>query len=217
MKSIFKKLEARHKSATYQEEKVKEVTRPPAPLAPAPPAPATSETDKTAAAETETNERQPGPRTETEWNDLISHRIEEAMRAGAFDNLRNKGKPLPQDNNPFVRQDQRLANDLLKNNGFAPQWITDRTATLQLIENFRTEFRSRAQGYSQAWHATSNPQIHEQLQAGWHRQLVSWQDEIGTLNKRINTVNLQQPIARLEIFKLILDDELKRVGMSRTL
>ncbi len=206
MKSIFKKLGAREKSAAYQEEKVKEVTSPAA----------TAETDKTAIA-TESKERQTGPRTETEWNDLISHRIDEAMRAGAFDNLRNKGKPLPQENNPFVRQDQRLANDLLKNNGFAPQWITDRTATLQLIEKFRAEFRGRAQGYSQAWHATSNPQTHAQLQAGWQRQLASWQDEIWTLNKRINTVNLQQPIARLEIFKLILDDELKRVGMSRSL
>ena len=206
MKSIFKKLGAREKSATYQEEKSKEVTTPPA---------ATAETDKTAAAATA--EQQPGPRTETEWNDLISHRVEEAMRAGAFDNLRNKGKPLPQDNNPFVRQDQRLANDLLKNNGFAPQWITDRTATLQLIENFRSAFRSRAQGYSEAWHATNNPHTHQQLRESWHRQLESWQDEIWNLNKRINTINLQQPIARLEIFKLRLDDELKRVGMSRNL
>jgi hypothetical protein len=28
---------------------------------------------------------------------------------------------------------------------------------------------------------------------------------------------LQQPVARLEIFKLLLDDELMRAGMKRTL
>lgn len=210
MKSIFKKLEARHKSAAYQETQVHDHLPQNAPA----PAHDTAEPTTPAAAP---EGQQPGPRTENEWQDLISHRIEEAMRAGAFDNLRNKGKPIPQENNPFVRPDQRMANDLLKNNGFAPQWITDRTAILHRIESFRAQLHSRAQSFAHSWQTTSDPVVRQQLRAGWQRQIDSWQDEIRTLNKQINTVNLQQPIARLEIFKLLLDDELKRIGMERSL
>jgi len=216
MKSIFKKLEARHKSAAYQEiktqdSKIGEQTEPNASAKPP------HDTAAPAPTDTTLEEQQPRPKTENEWQDLISHRIEEAMRTGAFDNLRNKGKPIPQEANPFVRPDQRMANDLLKNNGFAPQWITDRTATLHQIESFRDRFRSRAQQIAQSWQATSDPLTRQQLRERWQQQLASWQDEIWTLNKQINTVNLQQPIARLEIFKLILDDELNQVGMGRSL
>ena len=210
MKSIFKKLEARHKSAAYQETQAHE-NLPPNAL------PAAHDTAETATPAAAPEEQQPRPRTENEWQDLISHRIEEAMRAGAFDNLRNKGKPLPQENNPFVRPDQRMANDLLKNNGFAPQWITDRTATLHRIETFRAQLRSRAQRFAHSWQTASDLVARQQLREQWQRQLDSWQDEIWALNKQINTVNLQQPIARLEIFKLILDDELKQIGMGRSL
>ena len=157
------------------------------------------------------------PRSETEWNDLISHRIEEAMRNGAFDNLRNKGKPLPNMRNPFVPEDRQMANDLLKNNGLAPQWINDRTALLHTVETFRTKFRTTAEFYRNAWTNADTPIGRNQIRDQWVHQLDTWQEEIRLLNQRINVVNLQQPIAHLEIFKLLLDEELKRVEMQRIL
>ncbi len=157
------------------------------------------------------------PRSEAEWNDLISHRIEEAMRNGAFDNLRNKGKPLPNTRNPFVPEDRQMANDLLKNNGLAPQWINDRTTLLQTLEIFRTKFRATAEAYRQAWSNASTPIVRNGIRDQWTKQVESWQEEIRLLNQRINVINLQQPVASLEIFKLLLDEELKRVGMQRIL
>ncbi|MCB0063315.1 MAG: DUF1992 domain-containing protein [Caldilineaceae bacterium] len=179
--------------------------------------PATASAQDGAESETE-NASTVGPRSEMEWNDLISHRIEEAIRNGAFDNLRNKGKPLPQEYNPHVPEDRRMANDLLKNNGLAPQWISDRASMLHVIDNFRTKLRTVAMGYHTAWHAESTDVIkRQQIRAQWATQLETWQEEIRLLNRRIEVVNLQQPIARLEIFKLLLDEELKRVGMTREL
>lgn len=180
-------------------------------------------TKSTMAEETPTEATPPtestvGTRSEMEWNDLISHRIDEAMRNGAFDNLRNKGKPLPQDYNPHVPEDRRMANDLLKNNGLAPQWIGDRAGVLHQIDAFRTKFHKTATGYQTAWHAHSSDVIvRQQLREQWERQLETWQEEIRLLNRRIEIVNLQQPIARLEIFKLLLPEELKRVGMEQGL
>jgi hypothetical protein len=37
------------------------------------------------------------------------------------------------------------------------------------------------------------------------------------LNRRIGMLNLKQPIAHLEIFKLRLDDELRQVNATRRL
>ena len=157
------------------------------------------------------------PRSELEWNDLISNRIEEAMRNGAFDNLRNKGKPLPNLRNPHVPADQQMANDLLKNNGLAPQWISDRTSMLHAIELFRVKLAAIALAYQAELADATTPILRNAVRDRWVLQVERWQEEIHTLNQRINVINLQQPIARLEIFKLRLDDELKRVEMNRVL
>ena len=159
----------------------------------------------------------PGPRNETAWNDLISHRIDEAVRNGAFDNLRGKGKPLPLDRNPYVPEDQQMANDLLKNNNLAPHWISERTAMLETIERLRGRLRTISQRFQQAWQSAADEKTRQQLDESWQRQLDEWGQEIKELNRRITTVNLQQPIARMEIFKVLLDEELMRMGMKQTL
>jgi Domain of unknown function (DUF1992) len=169
--------------------------------------------------EEETNNQQssPAPRSEASWNDLISHRIEEAQRNGAFDNLRNKGKPLAIERNPFVPADRQMANDLLKNNNLAPHWISERTAMLQTIDRFRLHFQSTSQQFQQAWQHATDDKRRTLVQKRWDQQLGEWTEEIQALNRRINTINLQQPIARLEIFKILLDEELQRAGMMREL
>ena len=159
----------------------------------------------------------PGPRNEAAWNDLISHRIDEAIRNGAFDNLQGKGKPLPLDRNPYVPEDQQMANDLLKSNNLAPHWISERTTMLETIERLRGRLRTISQRFQQAWQSAADEKTRQQLDESWQRQLDEWGQEIKELNRRITTVNLQQPIARMEIFKVLLEEELMRMGMKRTL
>lgn len=162
-------------------------------------------------------QKAPGPRSEAAWNDVISHRIDEAMRNGAFDNLRNKGKPLIIERNPYVPEGEQMANDLLKNNNLVPHWISERTAMLNTIERFRTQFQHISQQFQTEWQSSTEPQKRAQLNERWQRQVDTWGQEIKELNRRINTLNLQQPVARLEIFKVLLDEELMRAGMKRVL
>lgn len=159
----------------------------------------------------------PGPRSEAAWNDLISHRIDEAIRNGAFDNLRGKGKPLALDRNPYVPEDQQVANDLLRNNNLTPHWISERNAMLETVERFRGRLRTVSQRFQQAWQSATDNKTRHLLDESWQQQLDEWSQEIKDLNRRITTVNLQQPIARMEIFKVLLDEELMRIGMKRTL
>ena len=60
-----------------------------------------------------------------EWYFIAERKIREAMEEGAFDHLEGAGKPLDLSENPFEDPSDRLANRLLKNNGFAPDWIEE--------------------------------------------------------------------------------------------
>jgi hypothetical protein len=165
--------------------------------------------------ESETGEgRKPLPRTDEGWNDLISHHIEEAMRAGAFDNLRNKGKPLNMESNPYVSEDQQMANKLLENNDLAPGWILERKELLEKIETLRGTLRKQADAHVTALAAASDEAIRARLTDSWHYATQQWQKELTTLNKRIGEHNITLPIRHLEIFKLRLADELARLGVN---
>ena len=53
----------------------------------------------------------------------VNKQIEEAMERGEFKNLPGEGKPLKLDTNPYLTPQARMANRLLKENGFTPRWI----------------------------------------------------------------------------------------------
>lgn len=201
---MSKEIKNKEKAAEYREQKQ---------------APAQSVQTQTPEGQEEEQKKAapPGPRSEAAWNDLISHRIDEAIRNGAFDNLRGKGKPLPLDRNPYVPEDQQMANDLLKNNNLAPHWISERNVMLETIERFRGRLRTVSERFQQAWQSAAHEKARQHLDESWQRQLEEWSQEVKELNRRITTINLQQPIARLEIFKVLLDEELTRLGMKRTL
>ena len=45
------------------------------------------------------------------------------MERGDFKDLPGKGKPQQLDDNPYIPPAVRMANQMLKDNGFAPRWI----------------------------------------------------------------------------------------------
>jgi hypothetical protein len=152
-----------------------------------------------------------------EWGDLVSQRIEEAMRRGDFDNLRGQGKPLDLRTNPFVPEDQQMAFKLLENNNFTPDWIAERREVQRAIEQWRTNFQRVVGEAQQAWAAAQSDSRKLQVAERWVTWIVRWEGEIVELNRRIGMLNLKQPIAHLEIFKLRLDDELRQVNATRRL
>ena len=152
-----------------------------------------------------------------EWADVVSKRIEEAMRRGDFDNLAGQGKPLRVEQEPFVPEDQQMAYKLLKNNDMTPSWIAERKEMLRAMETWRENFQRVVGEAHTAWVAASSDERRGQVRQNWERWLTRWEDEIIDLNRRIGLFNLKQPITHLEIFKLRLDDELRKIGMTRSL
>lgn len=156
--------------------------------------------------------QRPPHRTPEQWRDLISQRIEDAMHAGHFDNLRGKGKPLDPAPEPHVPPDMQMANSLLKNNELTPAWIADRNATLTEIERFRTRLKPVVTDFHTARECAGSATARAMLDQRWQQQLTAWQEELRTLNYRIELQNLKQPVTFLEIIKLRLADEIKRAG-----
>ncbi len=76
--------------------------------------------------------------------ELIAERkIAEAAAQGEFDNLPGAGQPLDLEEDPFVPEDQRMANRILRNAGFVPKEVEDSTKggkKLSLL-NLRIEAR----------------------------------------------------------------------------
>jgi DnaJ family protein C protein 28 len=155
--------------------------------------------------------------TMDEWNNIVSQRIEEAMRRGEFDNLPGRGKPQRLQREPFVPEDQQMAFKLLQNNDLTPDWIAERKELLRLKQSFGEQVQSIAAEALAQWHAAEDAVRRQAVLATWERWLRRWEAEAGEINRRIQNLNLKQPIAHLEVIKLRLDDELRRAGVTRTL
>ena len=153
-------------------------------------------------------------RTPEQWENFVSQRIEEAMRAGHFDNLRNKGKPLEAVPDPHVPADMQMANSLLRNNDLAPAWISDRTAILEQIERFRTTLRRRLQALSEEEAAAVTAVQSERAAVARRTFLADQQNALKLINDRIQVQNLRQPVTFLEIVKLVWDDEVRRAASA---
>jgi hypothetical protein len=165
-------------------------------------------------AEPSPEETHPKIRNEQDFQDLVGRRIEEAIRNGAFDNLRGKGKPLNLQRNPFVPEDMEMAYSIMQNNDIAPGWIIDRKETQGAIDRFRAKLSVGVQAYYAALQTAKDAAARGRIAELWHGQLRQWETELGELNRRIGLQNIKQPLPHLEILKLRMEDELTRAGLT---
>ena len=106
------------------------------------------------------------------WNLVAERKIREAMDEGVFDHLEGAGQPLDLSENPFEDPSDRLANRILKNNGFAPDWILEARDIESEIRRLRAEPAT--------------------LDAEEYRQRIE------NLNRRIRSYNLKTPLLSLQ-------------------
>lgn len=149
-----------------------------------------------------------------ERQDLIEELIQEGFENGLFDNLRGKGKPLNLQRNHFAA-DMELANELLKENDLPPAWILQRNEILARIAKLRAEIERQWRWHEQEFGVATA--VKSQLTIRWDDFCLKWQGEIAELNKAIDGFNLKRPFDNLEIFKLNLENELKRANAPRWL
>ena len=128
----------------------------------------------------------------------VNKQIEEAMERGEFSDLPGKGKPLKLDTNPFLTPQARMANRLLKENGFAPQWvelekeIKEEKAKLErVLINLKARRERLAAILQQYPHRRGTIRwTFEQERAHGFTQ---YSEKLENLNRKIQRVNLLMP------------------------
>ncbi len=172
--------------------------------------------------ERSTPEEEDEERALEEWEDLVEQRIQEAMRRGEFNNLSLKGKPLWVEHNPLVDPAVELAHNLLAGQGFAPGWIEERKYILADIQALRERMYRAWHWYMrrlEVLHARDqdDPEVIEELrwtEARWQQYIVEFETAVVEINRRIDNYNLTVPLIRFQMFRLRVEDELRRLTES---
>lgn len=155
-------------------------------------------------------------RMRTQYRDLIEDLIEDGRQRGLFDDLAGYGQPLELDGNAYEGS-AALANKLLKDNDLRPAWLTQRVDVVEKIEALRADVARQWTRYRTAFDQAQGESHRSALTIGWDDLCRRWEATIVQLNKQIETYNLKRPGSQLEMLKLRLDDELKRIAAPRYL
>jgi DnaJ family protein C protein 28 len=139
----------------------------------------------------------------------IDEIIRAAMQEGAFENLRGKGQPLNLDDNPNVDPEWQLAYHLLKQNGFAPEFIEQR----QAIEIALAAARS-AMARSWAWRqqALAGGEDSTLVAGEWAKAKQRFGAAVEKLNAQIKTYNINIPHDKLYRKPINIEEELVQLG-----
>ena len=130
----------------------------------------------------------------------IDKQIRQAMERGDFDNLRGTGKPLNLARDPNVPEDWELAFNLLKNAGFAPDWIE----TLNQIRAEQEKLRVPFERY------LKNPPANQAEQARRQTALIeTFRTQPIALNRTIDTYNLKAPSLQVHLHRIRIDFEIE--------
>lgn len=107
--------------------------------------------------------------------------IREARAAGAFDNLPGKGKPIQWEDESAIPEDQRLAQRMLRGNGFTLDFIAVGRELDEDYAKLRAKLaqarRARAEGRLDA--------------AGWEAAVIMFQSQVRALNRRVIGYNMR--------------------------
>ena len=151
-----------------------------------------------------------------QWQDLMEDLIEDGRRRGLFEDLPGKGRPLDLERNIYEGS-QALANQIMKANDIKPAWLVHRLGVVEAIEALREEMARTWERYRANFAYAPGESHRQALNLGWDDVIRSWQAKVDKLNKEVDSYNLRRPPGQTELYKLRLDDELKRIEAPRYL
>jgi DnaJ family protein C protein 28 len=154
-----------------------------------------------------------------DWESWIDQQIREAQERGAFEDLPGKGAPLDLTSNPYAR-DQELAFKILRDAGYAPEWIELDKAIRGRLERARTTIRRQWEGHqarmseleerSDRWAVGER----DRSLSSWGRAALVFEEEVAAINKEIADLNLKVPGPRFQRVKVDAAQELANLKDS---
>jgi DnaJ family protein C protein 28 len=155
-------------------------------------------------------------RPRRDWERSIDQQIREAMERGEFDRLPGAGKPLDLSDNPHTPADWQLAFKVLKDAGFAPEWIeqdkeirAERDALAKFLDQ-QVRWQHERLAKSKTLASDQRLAEHERLTAARERAGAVYRERATALNKVIDTFNLKVPSVQLHHARIRIEEELRR-------
>jgi hypothetical protein len=155
-----------------------------------------------------------------DWESWIDEQIRLAQERGEFDNLPGTGKPVDLTPNPYA-QDRELAFKLLKDAGYAPDWIELDKAIRGKLEHARAKLAAGWEGHvrrvreladrTDTWGVAERGRA----AANWQGIIARFSAELEEINAEITELNLKVPSPRFQRRRLSLDQELERLAGGR--
>jgi len=151
-----------------------------------------------------------------DWESWVDQQIREAQERGEFDNLPGTGKPLDLAPNPYA-QEQELAFKVLKDAGYAPEWIELDKAIRHRLEGMRTILRRQWEWREARLHELAGrtdrgaEAERERAMAGWQDAVTLFELALQEINKEIGELNLKVPSPRFQRAKLSAARELAQL------
>ena len=151
-----------------------------------------------------------------DWEKWVDQQVREAQERGEFDNLPGRGKPIDLTPNPYA-QGQELSFKILKDAGFAPEWIELDKAIRNRLQRARAalfrqwqwrqvrlgELSERSDSWSKAERS--------RVEAGWQDAVSAFGLELDEINQEIAELNLKVPSSRFQRPMLDASRELARL------
>lgn len=148
-----------------------------------------------------------------DWENWIDRTFREAQERGLFDNLTGKGRPINWEDESLVDEDWLMAFRIMREHGFAPEWIELHKEIGQTLETAR-EAVLRAWRWRQARLPGVQGQQRRYIDAEWQRASAAFAEMVAELNAKIADFNLMVPLPQLQKFKIDVGKELTALGID---
>lgn len=150
------------------------------------------------------------------WESAIDKQIREAEERGVFDNLPGKGRPLDLRPNPWAG-DREMAFKLLRDAGYAPEWIEQDKEIRARLDRARKVLLARWARHQDRWQELAGQSgswveaERSRTAAAWDSALRAFEEEVASLNRDITILNLKVPATLFQRLPIDVRREVERV------
>lgn len=137
---------------------------------------------------------------------VVEDLIQESMQRGDFDNLAGYGKPIDyKERNPLLDATTYKINQLLKDEGFAPDWI-------MLEKDIRDALMEARRHLARVIEKIGTPPFSSPMQdRAWKFEYDRFDAKISLVNESVKKFNLIVPVLKKQLIPYSAERELNRV------
>ncbi|MCZ7569364.1 MAG: DUF1992 domain-containing protein [Ardenticatenaceae bacterium] len=145
------------------------------------------------------------------WERLVDRLINEARERGEFDPKGTAGRRLTDDHGDAFEGDMWLANKVLNNGGYAPEFILLNQEIEADVQRLRATLRAgarrrkRLRAEAERLQGSLAERYRQEAEAGWQQALAETERRVPEVNDKILTFNLKNRVPNMHRYRVQLE------------